>query len=160
MIFKYFLDFIDIVENKMCFYWNSVKRTFWNVSPLHHQKKKQPIHRSVMEKKYKSLAEFYPFYLSEHRNLTSRRLHFIGTALFLMLLIYIVWTGKWSSFWLIPLVGYGFAWVGHFFFEKNKPATFQYPFFSFASDLIMFWDTLTGQINQKMEDVIKAKNEK
>ena len=110
-----------------------------------------------MEKQYKSLAEFYPFYLSEHRNTTSRRLHFIGTALFLTLLFYIIFTGKWSSFWIIPLVGYGFAWVGHFFFEKNKPATFKYPFFSLASDFIMFWDILTGQIDEKMAQLSDKK---
>jgi hypothetical protein len=104
----------------------------------------------IMEKRYESLAEFYPYYLSEHRNLTSRRLHFIGTALFLTLLIYIVFTGEWASFWVIPLVGYGFAWVGHFFFEKNKPATFKYPLFSLASDFIMFKDILTGQIDKKL----------
>ena len=106
-----------------------------------------------MEKKYDSLAAFYPFYLSEHRNATSRRLHFIGTALFLVLLIYIIFTGNWASFWIIPLVGYGFAWTGHFFFEKNKPATFKYPFFSLASDFIMFWDILTGQIDKKLEQL-------
>lgn len=106
-----------------------------------------------MEKRYENLAAFYPFYLKEHRNTTSRRLHFIGTALFLTLFIYIVLTGKWSSFWMVPVVGYSFAWVGHFFFEKNKPATFNYPLFSLASDFIMFWDILTGQIDKKMEDI-------
>ena len=108
-----------------------------------------------MEKRYKSLGEFYPFYLREHRNLTSRRLHFVGTFLFLSILIYIVFANKWASFWLIPVVGYGFAWVGHFFFERNKPATFQYPLYSLASDFIMFWDILTGQINRKLAEIDK-----
>ena len=107
----------------------------------------------MMEKRYKSLAAFYPYYLSEHRNPTSRKLHFIGTSLFLSILVYIVFTGKWASFWISPLVGYGFAWVGHFFFEKNKPATFQYPLYSLASDFIMFWDILTGQIGKKLQDI-------
>ena len=111
----------------------------------------------MMEKRFKSLAAFYPFYLSEHRNPTSRKLHFIGTALFLTLLVYIIITGKWASLWVIPLVGYGFAWVGHFFFEKNKPATFQYPLYSLASDFIMFWDILTGQIDKKLQDIENRK---
>ena len=53
-------------------------------------------------------------------------------------------------FELIPLTGYGFAWVGHFFIEKNRPATFTYPFYSLAGDFVMFWDILTGQINKKI----------
>jgi hypothetical protein len=57
---------------------------------------------------------------------------------------------------LIPVVGYSFAWVGHFFFEKNKPATFIYPFFSLGSDFVMFWHILTGQINKKIEEAEKV----
>ncbi len=106
-----------------------------------------------MEKQYTSLAEFYPFYLSEHRNPTSRRLHFIGTGIFIALFFYIAFTNQWTTAWVLPLVGYGFAWVGHFFFEKNKPATFKYPFFSLASDFIMFKDILTGQIDKKMSEL-------
>jgi hypothetical protein len=56
---------------------------------------------------------------------------------------------------LIPVVGYSFAWVGHFFFEKNKPATFVYPFYSLGSDFVMFWHILTGQINKKIEEAEK-----
>ena len=96
--------------------------------------------------RFQSLKEFYPFYLSEHRNRTSRRLHFIGTALLIGILIFGLATGRYQWLWLIPVVGYGFAWVGHFFFEKNKPATFQYPLWSLASDFIMFWQLLTGRI--------------
>ena len=102
---------------------------------------------------YTSLAEFYPYYLSEHRNATSRALHFVGTGLVIALLLYAVCTMRFSLLWFVPLVGYGFAWVGHFFFEKNKPATFKYPFFSLASDFILFKDILTGQLAVKMEKV-------
>ena len=98
-----------------------------------------------METKYNSLKEFYPYYLSEHQNSTSRKLHFVGTALlFLILAAAIYYSNYWLLF-LIPVVGYGFAWVGHFFFEKNKPATFKYPFYSLASDFILFFDLLTGK---------------
>jgi len=99
----------------------------------------------TQEKKYKSLKEFYPFYLSEHTNLTSRVLHFIGTGLLFVILFWAVFTQTWWGLLLIPLVGYGFAWVGHFFFEKNKPATFQYPGYSLASDFILFWHLLIGK---------------
>lgn len=98
-----------------------------------------------MEKKYSSFKEFYPFYLSEHQDPTSRLLHFIGTSLvFIFLGVAIVTSNYW---WLIaiPLGGYGFAWVGHFFFEKNTPATFQYPGYSLASDFKLFFQILAGK---------------
>lgn len=97
-----------------------------------------------MEKRYNSLKDFYPFYLTEHLNPTCRILHFIGTALLLLNALYAVLTSHWLLLWLTPIIGYGFAWVGHFFFEKNKPATFQYPLYSLASDFILFKDLLVG----------------
>jgi hypothetical protein len=97
------------------------------------------------EQNFKSLKEFYPFYLSEHQNSTSRILHFVGTGLVLLtFLAFLVSLNVWF-FAAIPILGYGFAWVGHFFFEKNKPATFQYPFYSLASDFILFWDLIRGK---------------
>jgi len=96
-------------------------------------------------KKYKSLKEFYPFYLNEHRNSTSRKLHFVGTALTLISLLLGVVFLHWKYFAAAPLFGYGFAWVGHFFFEKNKPATFQYPGYSLASDFLLFFDLLRAK---------------
>ncbi len=98
-----------------------------------------------MESKYKSLKEFYPFYLSEHQNPTSRKLHFIGTGLVLAILAWSIISLQPLRLLLIPVVGYGFAWMGHFFFEKNKPATFQYPFYSLASDFLLFFDLLKGK---------------
>jgi hypothetical protein len=97
------------------------------------------------EKKYKSFAEFYPFYLSEHADPTCRVLHFIGTTLVFVILFWAIFTQTWWGLALIPLVGYGFAWVGHFFFEKNKPATFQYPGYSLASDFKLYFDILMGK---------------
>jgi hypothetical protein len=96
--------------------------------------------------KFGSMAEFYPFYLSEHSNRTSRRLHFAGTSLGLVFLAAaIVTLNGW--FVLAGLVcGYAFAWVGHFFFEKNRPATFSYPFYSFAGDWVMWSEILRGKI--------------
>ena len=96
--------------------------------------------------RFNSLAEFYPFYLAEHQNLTCRRLHFAGSSLVLGCLAAWLLTGQWFWFPMAFLGGYGFAWFGHFVFEKNKPATFKYPLYSFASDWIMYKDILTGKI--------------
>ena len=108
-----------------------------------------------MQKKYQTFWSFYPYYLTEHRNAVSRGLHFTGTLLIFVCLIAGIITGKWFWFVIIPFCGYGFAWFGHFFFEKNKPATFQYPLFSLGSDFVMFWHTITGQIGRKLEEAEK-----
>lgn len=99
-----------------------------------------------MSRKYPTFQDFYPYYLAEHSNPVCRRLHFIGTALVLLTTIYIVVSGSWKYLWSLPIIGYGFAWVGHFFFEKNKPATFRYPLYSLMGDWVMFRDILTGKI--------------
>ena len=94
----------------------------------------------------RSFAEFYPYYLGEHSNPTCRRLHFVGTSLVIALLAYTIGSGKWLLLLAVPVFGYGFAWVGHFFFEKNRPATFTYPLYSLAGDFVMFRDILLGKI--------------
>src|SRR3989338_3804621 len=95
---------------------------------------------------FTSFEQFYPYYLSEHSNLTCRRLHFVGSTLVLVTLAFVLVTGNWALVWLRPLLGYGFAWVGHFFFEKNRPATFTYPWYSLMGDWVMYKDILTGKI--------------
>lgn len=117
------------------------------------------VHRTKMAKEFNTLREFYPYYLTEHQDPVSRSLHFVGTGLFLALFIYAIVSGTW---WLIPVSivsAYAFAWVGHFFFERNKPATFVYPFFSLASDFIMFFHIITGQLPSKMKEA-KQKHDK
>ncbi len=106
------------------------------------------------EKKYKDFKSFYPYYLTEHGDVKNRVLHFLGTLMFLVLLVAGLISGKWWLFVLMPLVGYGFAWFGHYFIEKNKPATFTYPLYSLASDFVMFWHIITGQINKKLREAI------
>ncbi len=96
---------------------------------------------------YKTFSEFYPFYLREHANMTCRKLHFIGTCGVIALLILFFFTGNLLILALLPVIGYGFAWAGHFLFEKNRPATFKYPFFSLLGDFRMFWDILTGKVS-------------
>ena len=102
-------------------------------------------------KVYQSLKEFYPFYLSEHRNTTCRVLHFIGTSLVVLSFLGFLISLNYRFLLAMPLLGYGFAWLGHFFFEKNKPATFQYPAYSLASDFLLFFDLLRGRESFKSE---------
>lgn len=101
----------------------------------------------------KSYNEFYIFYLKEHSNKTCRILHFIGTTLVFTFAVIAIYSGKSLFWWLIPISGYAFAWIGHYFFEKNKPATFKYPLWSLASDFKMYFHLLTGKISfSKLRD--------
>src|SRR5690606_2626295 len=112
----------------------------------HHRSRFRVARRRIAMRRFASFREFYPYYLSEHANRTSRRLHFVGScgALAFALLAIVQGNARWL---LAALVcGYAFAWVGHFFFEKNRPATFRHPFYSFAGDWVMFRDILTGRI--------------
>ena len=96
--------------------------------------------------KFERFADFYPFYLSEHGNRTCRRLHFVGTSLGLACFVTLLATL--NPWWLLAglTCGYAFAWVGHFVFEKNRPATFKYPFYSFIGDWVMYANIWTGKI--------------
>lgn len=98
------------------------------------------------EKRYRTFAEFYPYYLSEHRHPMCRLLHYIGSTLVLIVLCYALATAQHHLLWSLPLFGYGFAWVGHFFIEKNRPATFTYPLFSLIGDWVMYKDFLLGKL--------------
>lgn len=100
-----------------------------------------------MSERYGNFKEFYPFYLGEHRNRTCRRLHFIGTTSLLIVAIYSLASRQYHWLWLTPVLGYGFAWVGHFVFEKNRPATFRYPLYSLFGDFVMYRDILIGRIS-------------
>jgi hypothetical protein len=100
--------------------------------------------------RYTSFKEFWPFYMAEHSKPGTRWLHLIGTVLGTLLMIYFVASGRW---WLFPLgfiPGYGAAWFAHFVIEKNRPATFQYPLWSFMGDYKMIALMLTGQIDKEV----------
>jgi hypothetical protein len=101
---------------------------------------------SVDPKALTSFAEFYPFYLSEHSNRTCRALHFVGSTLALLCVAMLFASGRLQYLLYAPLCGYGFAWVGHFGFEKNKPASFKRPLYSFMGDWVMYKDIWTGKI--------------
>jgi hypothetical protein len=98
-------------------------------------------------KKIENYKEFYRYYLSEHQNRTCRSLHFTGTLLVFVMSFLAVYRSESFLWWFVPVVGYGFAWVGHYFFEKNRPATFTYPLWSLLSDFRMFFELLTGRIS-------------
>lgn len=94
---------------------------------------------------FKNFKEFYSFYLTQHQNPICKRLHFIGTFLVCLCLLTSLLTR--NFYWLIltPVLGYGFAWIGHYAFEKNKPATFKHPFYSLLADFVLFKDLLSGK---------------
>ncbi|KAF1009388.1 MAG: hypothetical protein GAK28_00025 [Luteibacter sp.] len=95
---------------------------------------------------FSSFREFYPYYLGEHADLRCRRLHFAGS--WVVLLVVAVTIASANAWWLLlaPVAGYGFAWVGHYVFEKNRPATFTHPLYSLMGDWRMFWDVLRGRV--------------
>ena len=101
---------------------------------------------TITQKKYQTFAEFYPVYLSEHFNRVCRELHFTGSTLALICLAILLVTG--NPWWLLAalLCGYGFAWVGHFGFEKNRPASFKRPLYSLMGDWAMYKDIWLGKV--------------
>lgn len=101
---------------------------------------------SVDPRTLKTFAEFYPYYLGEHKNRTCRRLHFVGSTLVLACLAMLIATGRPQYILYALLCGYGFAWVGHYVFEKNRPATFKRPLFSLIGDWAMYFDIWRGRI--------------
>ncbi len=103
------------------------------------------------EERIQSFAEFWPYYLGEHRDPTCRGLHYFGTT---MAVTSAVMAVVQANPWLVLLglvLGYGPAWVGHFFIEHNRPATFKYPLWSLASDFKMLLYFVTGRIGPELE---------
>lgn len=97
-----------------------------------------------------SFAEFWPYYLREHSVPACRGLHYVGsTAALAVVAATIYFRNPWLLL-LAPLVGYGFAWVGHFGIEKNRPATFKYPLWSLAADWKMWFLMLTGRLGAEL----------
>lgn len=105
----------------------------------------------MSDNRIKSYGEFWPFYLQEHAKPVTRVWHYLGTTLALLSLAALIVTGDWP--WLLGalLIGYGPAWIGHFFVEKNKPASFKYPLWSFISDFRMYFAFLSGRLGGELE---------
>ena len=89
------------------------------------------------QQRFETYAEFWPYYLAEHSKPMTRVLHLIGTVCGTAMLVWSVLSANWFFIPLALMVGYGFAWISHFFIEKNKPATFKHPWWSFISDYRM-----------------------
>ncbi len=112
-----------------------------------------PQYQSVIE----TYSDFWKFYVREHSKPATRIFHFVGTSLGILLLIFFIATGRW--FW-IPLcfvTGYAFAWAAHFLVEKNRPATFKYPLWSFISDYKMMWYMITGRMDAEVKRAVRTR---
>lgn len=107
---------------------------------------------------YKTFKDFYPFYIEEHQLKQNKIMHFMGTSLVILTIILSLILQKLVWLWLLPILGYGFAWVGHFILEKNRPATFKYPFYSLTGDFVMFWHLLTGRLSFATGAKLKIRN--
>ncbi|HYU42817.1 MAG TPA: DUF962 domain-containing protein [Vicinamibacteria bacterium] len=102
-----------------------------------------------------SFEEFWPFYVSQHSRASTRALHFAGTTMALGSLAAGALVAPWCAL-LAPVLGYGPAWVGHFFFEKNKPATFTYPLWSLRGDMRIYRLMLTGRMAPELDRALQA----
>ena len=100
---------------------------------------------------FDSYDGFWLFYLREHSSSANRWLHFVGTSLAFVLLIVAVALQLWYLLFAVPVAGYTLAWIGHFFVERNQPASFKYPGWSFISDLRMWALTLSGCLGRELE---------
>lgn len=100
---------------------------------------------------FHSFADFWPHYVNEHSKPATRLLHLLGTTMGIASAAYFIASGRWWLFFLGLIPGYGAAWIGHFFIEKNRPATFQHPLWSFMGDYKMIWLMLTGRIGTEVE---------
>ena len=105
------------------------------------------------ESRITNYADFWDFYVAEHSQPLTRYLHFIGTTLGIVLLVWVLRSGNLIYLPLCFVVGYAFAWFAHFFVEHNKPASFKYPLWSLASDYKMMWFMLTGRMDAEVQRV-------
>lgn len=100
----------------------------------------------MTDRQFNSFADFWPFYLGEHSKPVTRFLHGLGTLTAMVSIVVLIVIGRW---WLFPLAlvpGYAFAWAAHFLIEKNRPATFKHPLWSFMGDWKMLFLMLTGKL--------------
>jgi len=105
----------------------------------------------MTERTYTTFSEFWPFYLREHSRPKTRRLHYVGTAIVIILAVATVATQNWWLLLALPVAGYFFAWIAHFRVERNRPATFTYPLWSLFADFRMFFLWLTGRLGGELE---------
>lgn len=106
----------------------------------------------TQQMEFDSFAEFYPFYISQHSKTATRVVHVAGTGLAALNLVKSLAVGPRKQAFLTPVIGYGFAWFSHFVIEKNRPATFGYPAYSFLGDFRMLYDMARGR-NAELQEL-------
>jgi hypothetical protein len=109
----------------------------------------------MSESRYQSFADFWPYYVREHSLPACRALHFIGSTLVIGVVVAAILYSPWLLL-AAPVIGYGFAWIGHFMIEKNRPATFKYPLWSFVADWKMWALMLLGRMGHEVEKAMAA----
>jgi hypothetical protein len=118
---------------------------------------KEAVNGQLIEVKTPKKQPFYDFYLDEHQNMACRRLHFAGSSFGLLGLAKAIKSRSAKPLIKGIAAGYACAWAGHFFFEKNKPASFKSPLKSFASDFRMYGDVLRGNLSLKDKTLDKVR---
>ena len=109
-----------------------------------------------MNERFKSFEEFWPYYVAEHSQPATRALHAVGTTAALACVATLIAKRKWKLLPLALVPGYGAAWLSHFFIEKNRPATFDYPLWSFISDYKMIGMMIAGKMDGEVERVLRV----
>lgn len=110
----------------------------------------------MSDRRYETFDEFWPFYARQHSKRTTRTMHFVGTTAAMACIAGGLLTKRRWLLALAPLAGYGPAWVSHFFVEGNRPATFTYPAWSLRADIVMWWKTLAGTMDEEVEQATAA----
>ncbi|MBX3190612.1 MAG: DUF962 domain-containing protein [Labilithrix sp.] len=113
----------------------------------------------MADREMKSFEEFWPFYVKEHSKKATRLFHFVGTTAAMGCVAGGLLTKRRWLLALAPVVGYGPAWISHFFIEKNKPASFKYPLWSFKADLVMWSKMIRFQMSDEVERVLREERE-
>lgn len=116
--------------------------------------------QTTTDDKFQTFEAFWPYYLGEHKLITCRSLHYIGTVGSAALLVFLLFTQQWSMLPLVLVAGYGPAWIGHFFIEKNRPATFTYPWWSLIGDYKMCYMALKGELRTELSRLFGAEAQK
>jgi len=91
-------------------------------------------------------GDFWLYYLQEHARPSTRALHYLGTSLAVGIMAMMLCQGHWYLTLGLPVAGYGFAWIGHFWCERNRPATFRYPLWSLSADFLMWYRFIVGHM--------------
>ena len=114
----------------------------------------------MADHEFSSFEEFWPFYVKEHSKKTTRMLHFAGTTAAMACVAGAVLLKKRWLLLAAPVVGYGPSWIGHFFVEKNRPATFKYPLWSLRADFVMWGKIVRGEMDAEVERVLAEEKQR